>query len=180
MGGCWKDHVLPDSERPPALSRERCADDGRSGRSPSFRVANDARRPSVVAAHARCPARSSDSTISLFFNFAPRIVCDPCGDGFRLTTSIVLPRDGLRISSPQTFDMLASLRTLLTTYPDILRHSTLPACGYCCAIVTGSRAMLLTWCAPQGIERCRVPPNETPIRLWIVVIVVAKEINILL
>ena len=40
--------------------------------------------------------------------------------------------------------------------------------------------MLLTWCAPQGIERCRVPPNETPIRLWIVVIVVAKEINILL
>jgi len=41
--------------------------------------------------------------------------------------------------------------------------------------------MLLTWCAPQGIERCRVPLlNETPIRLWIVVIVVAKEINILL
>ena len=53
MGGCWKDQVLPDSKRPPALSRERCADDGRSGRSPAFRVANAARRPSVVAAHAR-------------------------------------------------------------------------------------------------------------------------------
>src|SRR5205807_1731148 len=78
----------------------------------------------------------------------------------RLTTSIVLPRDGLRSSSPQTFAMLAALRPLLTTYPDILRHSTLPACGYCCAIVTGSRAMLLTWCAPQGIERCRVPPER--------------------
>jgi hypothetical protein len=55
----------------------------------------------------------------------------------RLTTSIALPRDGLRISSPQTFDVLASLRTLLTTFKDILRHSTLPTCGYCCAIVTG-------------------------------------------
>ena len=100
--------------------------------------------------------------------------------------TFVCPRPSLaderfRISSPQTFDMLASLRKLLTTYPDILRHSTLPACGCCCAVVTGSRAMLLTWCAPQGIERCRVPLlNETPIRLWIVVIVVAKEINILL
>ena len=94
----------------------------------------------------------------------------------RLTTSIVLPREGLRISSPQTFDMLASLRTLLTTYRDILRHSTLPTCGSCCAIVTRSRAMLLTWCAPS---RDRALPSPRPERnsdpLWIVVIVVAKE-----
>ena len=141
-------------------------------------MANDARRPSVVAAHARCPARSS---IRRWSHFSDRSTSGRQAEPLRLTTSIVLPRDGLRISSPQTFDTLTSLRTLLTTYPDILRHSTLPTCGYCCAIVTGSRAMMLTWCAPQGIERCRVPHlNETPIRLWIVVIVVAKEINILL
>jgi len=98
-----------------------------------------------------------------------------------LRLTIALPRDGLRISSPQTFDMLASLRTLLTTFKDILRHSTLPTCGYCCAIVTGSRAMLLTWCAPS---RDRALPSPRPERnsdpLWIVVIVVAKESRILL
>jgi hypothetical protein len=33
MGGGWKDRVLPHPGRPPALSRERCADDGRSGTS---------------------------------------------------------------------------------------------------------------------------------------------------
>ena len=27
MGGCWQDQVLPDTERPPAVSTTRCADD---------------------------------------------------------------------------------------------------------------------------------------------------------
>src|SRR6266446_8272361 len=66
----------------------------------------------------------------------------------------------LWISTPPTFDMLASLRTLLTTYLDILRHSTLPTCGYCCAIVTRSRAMLLTWCAPSRDRALPSPPPE--------------------
>src|SRR5438128_11830763 len=50
MGGGWKDRVLPHPGRPPAFSRERCTDDGRSGTSGSFRVADHAERhPSVVA-----------------------------------------------------------------------------------------------------------------------------------
>ena len=65
MGRCWKDHVLPDPGRPPALSRERRVDDGRSGRSPSFRVGHPAgRRPSVVAARARSPAAGGAGTWS--------------------------------------------------------------------------------------------------------------------
>src|ERR1700682_2488863 len=57
--------------------------------------------------------------------------------------------------------MLASLPTPSTTYRDILRHSTLPTCGECCAIVTGSCAMLLTWCAPS---RDRALPSPRPER----------------
>src|SRR5438270_11335414 len=36
----------------------------------------------------------------------------------------------------------------------------LPACAECCAIVTRSRAMLLTWCAPSSDRALPSPPPE--------------------
>ena len=88
MGGCWKDQMLPDSERPPALSRERCADDGRSGGTPFFRrVANDAaRHPSVICRPRSLPARSSTRRHRCS-SICPCTGCDACGDVFRLPTS---------------------------------------------------------------------------------------------
>jgi hypothetical protein len=40
--------------------------------------------------------------------------------------------------------------------------------------------MLLTWCVPSRDRALPSPPHETPIHLWIVVIVIAKEPKVLL
>ena len=177
MGGCWKDQVLPDSERPPALPRERCAADGRSGRSPFFRrVPNDAaRHPSVICRPRSLPSSLVDSTIS-----SSRKARLPCCAASKFASSTDGSRLALDLDS-------ANFRYACVTADTI---DDIP--GHFASLDVAQLRLLLrdrykVACDADDMVRtlkrssaAESPTNEAPIHLWIVVIAVAKETKVLL